>query len=44
VGPDYPNLKRNIVDVSERPPLVYDGKPPMARFLEQVEYQKRNAY
>jgi hypothetical protein len=44
VGPDYPNLKRNIVDISERPPVVYDGKPPMTRFLEQVEYEKRNAY
>jgi hypothetical protein len=44
VGPDYPNLKRNILKISQRPPVKYDGKPPMTRFLEQVQYEKRNAF
>jgi hypothetical protein len=44
VGPDYPNFKQNIIEISEVPEVSYDGKPPMTRFLEHVQYEKKNAY
>lgn len=44
VSPDYPNLRRNILEISELPPITIDGKSPMARFLEDVQHEKRNAF
>jgi len=44
VGPDYPNLRQNLLEIYQRPPIQYDGKSPMTRTLEQVEYEKRNAF